>query len=386
MNLLIISWIYEYTLKDILDTLSELRIDFTVVKFDVTKYDKSYCKELYDFVIKSINQTPCDAVFSVNYFPDIAKACNDKNITYISWSYDCPLDVRDVHNTIELPTNRAFFFDKEQFLSYVNDNNTVFHMPLAVNSTRLAKVNYNSSFASDISFVGSIYHSSYPTIKKYLDDYYIGYSDSLIQIQKKIYGNFLIKDVLNEEMIEKINYNLSKHNSPFTQNGKKITLQQFAISLVTESTFENRLLTLALLSKAFDLKWYAPLDSESLPQIKKCPPVKYDSEMPQVFKSSKINLHIGLQAIPSGISLRQLDIMACGGFLLSSYQPELFDYFVPEEDFDYYTSVQEAYDKCSFYLSHDSIRQSIAMSGYKKTIESFDYKSILSKILDISFQ
>lgn len=385
MKLLVFSWMREYTLDDILEAFDQLEVKYNVVRFDTTKVNKSDSPEIYDFVTKSINQDNYDAVFSVNYFPDVAKACFGKQIIYISWSYDCPLDIANPEKTLSLPTNRAFFFDKEQYLQYKNDNNTVFHAPLGVNAKRLANISYNPAYASEVSFVGKVYHSSYPTLKKYLNDYYTGYCDSLIDAQKKVYGAYLIKETLSSDFMDNINKVFKENNCPYTQNEEKVSLEQLAFSLVMESTFENRLLCLALLSRSFDLKWYTTPDSESLQHINKCPPVDYRTEMPQVFKSSKINLHIGLHAIPSGISLRQLDIMACGGFLLSSFQPELFDYFVPGEDFDYFSSVEEAYEKSAFYLSHENLRVAISNSGKEKVHQFFDNRVILGSILEEAF-
>lgn len=386
MNLLVFSWMREYTLKDIIEAFKELNYNFSIINFDVRNKNKSDCPELYDFIKKEIKKDNYSALFSVNYFPDLARACNDTGLLYISWSYDCPLDIVDVHKTIGLSTNRAFFFDYEQYREYSSiSSKSVFHFPLAVNSKRLAKVSYNSKFASDISFVGSAYHSSLPTIERFLDDYYIGYLNGIIEAQKNTYGVYLAKEVLSEDFMLKFNENLKKHDCIFTQNDSSVSLLQLAYSLATEATFENRLLILGVLSNKFNLRWYTNSDSETLSSIKKYPPVDYDTEMPQVFKSSKINLHIGLHAIPSGISLRQLDIMGCGGFLLSSFQPELFDYFTPGEDFDYYSNFEEAYEKCSFYLSNDSIREKVAKSGQEKVMQLFDYKTAVSKITELAF-
>ncbi len=385
MKILVFSWLREYTLSDVLEAFEQLKIPYDKVCFNTLGKDKSDCPELYEFISESISKDNFDAVFSINYFPDVAKACFNKSILYISWSYDCPLDIRDIENTICLPTNRAFFFDKTQYLEYKNDNNTVFHAPLGINSSRLSNIQFNKQYSSDISFVGKIYHSTFPVLEKHLDDYYTGYLKGLIDSQKKVYGAYLIKEVLSDETVKKINYNLRKNNCPYTKDNYDLSLKQIAFSLVTEATFENRLLILALLSSKFDLKWYTTPECESHPNVKKCPPVDYYNEMPQVFKSSKINLHIGLHAIPSGISLRQIDILACGGFLLSSYQPELFDYFIPGEDFDFFTTVEEAYEKCSFYLSHEELRKKIALSGFEKSHQCFDNQLIISEIFDQSF-
>ena len=387
MKLLIFSWLQEITLRDILSSLDRLNISYERINYDMSNKNKddSNCPELYDLINKSLikDAKKFDAVFSVNYFPDVAKACYDNDLLYISWSYDCPLD--NVETTISLPTNRAFFFDRLQYEEYLNENNTVFHFPLAVNSVRLKNVSYNHKYASDVSFVGRVYPSSFPTICKYLDDYYTGYLKAIIESQKNLYGTFIAKDALDEKFIEDLNINLKKNNSQFTQGDNIVSLIQIAISLAHEATFENRLLCLGLISNYHKLKWYTPPESQVLPNIEKCPPVDYTKEMPQVFRSSKINLHIGLHAIPSGISLRQLDIMACGGFLLSSFQPEMFEYFIPGVDFDYFSSAEEALDKCNFYLEHDELRKKIVLSGKEKTEKYFNYDIRLRELLDISF-
>ena len=389
MKLLIFSWLREYTLDDILYTLDKSNISYDIIKFDVSKIDKSDSKELFDFINKSIidrKNSNYSALFSVNYFPDIAKACYENNLLYISWSYDCPLDIRNVENTISLPTNRAFFFDKLQAEDYMNENNTVFHFPLAVNADKRKNIKFDKKFASEISFVGSVYSSSFPTLTRYLDDYYVGYLNAIMEAQKKLYGSYISREALDEDFLQKINENFKSHNCPFTQNGKAVLLNQLSYSIATQATFENRLMCLGLLSSRFDLKWYTTRDAEVLPNIKKCPPVDYLTEMQQVFFSSKINLHIGLHAISSGISLRQLDIMSCGGFLLSSFQPELFDYFIPGEDFDYFSSPEECLEKCSFYLSNEDLRSKIAASGREKVSKMFNYDVMLQKLFETAFQ
>ncbi len=175
------------------------------------------------------------------------------------------------------------------------------------------------------------------------------------------------------------------HSCTVYVNGNAVTVNQIAYTLAREATFENRLLCLGLISNHFDLKWYTYEESQVIGKINKVPPVDYYTEMPTVFYSSKINLHIGLYSIPYGISQRQLDIMSCGGFLLSSYQPELFDYFIPGEDFDYFTCAEDALDKCRFYIKNEEIRRKIAVSGRIKTNEMFDYEKRVKELMSISF-
>ena len=65
------------------------------------------------------------------------------------------------------------------------------------------------------------------------------------------------------------------------------------------------------------------------------------TEMPVIFHESRINLNPTSKAIRSGVPLRVFDIFACEGFLLSNYQTELCELFVPGEDFVYYESIEQ---------------------------------------------
>ena len=112
--------------------------------------------------------------------------------------------------------------------------------------------------------------------------------------------------------------------------------------------------------------------------------VSYDTGMPQVFKDSKINLNPSLRIIRSGISLRCMDILGCGGFLLSSYQPELAEYFTMDEEVVLYDSMEDAVAKTEFYLKHGDLRKSIAQRGYEKVKAEFNYPKQLQKMFDIA--
>ena len=97
--------------QDILEELRNRGIDHEVM--DHRLKDKNYDEEfLYSF--KKKIKDNFKVVFSVNYYPIIAQACYDLGIKYISWSFDCPLDVRNIEETLGYPTNYVFLFDAMQ--------------------------------------------------------------------------------------------------------------------------------------------------------------------------------------------------------------------------------------------------------------------------------
>lgn len=115
-----------------------------------------------------------------------------------------------------------------------------------------------------------------------------------------------------------------------------------------------------------------------------CGYVDYYDKMPAVFRSSKINLNISLCTIQTGIPLRVLDIMACGGFVLTNMQPELMEYFIPGEDVAVYEDMKDMIAKVQFYLEHEELRKRIAHNGYLKVCEMFRFDDRIKYMLEIA--
>ena len=142
----------------------------------------------------------------------------------------------------------------------------------------------------------------------------------------------------------------------------------------TYVTFKERITILALLSKKFDVALYSGDEHPLLTKTRQPGMVDYATQMPKIFKCSDINLNISLKCIQTGLPLRVIDIMGCGGFLLSNYQEEFLDYFVPNEDFVYYEDFGDSYEKAAFYLNNDTLRKQIAKNGYEKIKKYFSYE------------
>ena len=104
--------------------------------------------------------------------------------------------------------------------------------------------------------------------------------------------------------------------------------------------------------------------------------------MPKVFKSSKINLNISLKTIRTGIPLRVLDIMACGGFVITNFQEELAEYFKLGEEIITYSNLEELYYLVDYYLKHEEERKQIAENGLKRVKEDFRFEDRMRKILE----
>ena len=78
-----------------------------------------------------------------------------------------------------------------------------------------------------------------------------------------------------------------------------------------------------------------------------------------------------------------MDILCWRVFLLTNFQPEIAEFFLPDVDFVYYTSLEEAKSLAEYYLTHEEERIKIARNGYETIKQNFTYEKQLKKIFDI---
>lgn len=134
----------------------------------------------------------------------------------------------------------------------------------------------------------------------------------------------------------------------------------------------------------YDIRLYTGSDTRGLPELDALNhgTVDYHTQMPLVFAGSRINLNISLRSIHSGVPLRVLDIMACGGFVLSNWQPEIAEYFEDGVEIVTYDSLDDGLRKIAYYLTHEEERRQIAENGQRKVQEKFSYQTGLEKLFN----
>ena len=190
--------------------------------------------------------------------------------------------------------------------------------------------------------------------------------DAVINCQQQLYGAYILNDVIDNNFVQSMNEHFKE-----IQPDTKFQLDKAGLVhiLDQETSRRERLVLLNLLGTRFDTKLYSTQEYSVLRGVKCCGPVNYYNEMPYVFASSDINLNISVKGIQSGVPQRALDIMASGGFLLSNFQQELVELFSYEEDMVVYESMEDAVEKCDFYLKNPEIREKIAQNGRRRTLE-----------------
>ncbi len=374
---------------DIEDELKHMNLEFDVFddEYDFTLFKNAQFEEL---VREHLKRKAYDAVFSVNYFTAIAEACHDAGVLYISWSYDSPMRI-ETPKGLYYDTTVIFSFDaievREVRERYGITN--VYHMPLAVSTKRFDRYIPSSAerkkYNAEISFVGQLYDNGlYYDLQK-VPEYWREYIRSLTDVQLDTYGKDIMRGALSQEVREAVStpeFMESVESGLYLKGEPKndVIRELFLWVLMCKTvTFRERLMILELLGRRFPVKFFSYQKSELLKNVEHCGQVDWYLEMPKVFKCSRINLNITVRKIVSAIPQRCLDIMGCGGFLLSNYQPELAE-LVPSDACVMYESIGDAYEKTAYYLSHEDERKKIAAKGYKVMKSDFTYRDRLESM------
>lgn len=330
-------------------------------------------------------------VFSFNWYPLLSNCCERHNKKYLGFVYDSPY--KALFSTAILnECNYVFLFDKSMFNLLRNGGvNTVYYMPMMANVERTDKIVIPTSdlakVSSDVSFVGSMYdedlkHNLYDRMEKNLDEYTKGYLRGLIEAQLKIQGCSIVEECLSDDIIKAMQKAMPYKNREDGVETLKYIYAKYFIDYKITSIERSRLLK--AVSDKFDFKIYTHNKPKNLPNAKFMGAIDWKESMPAVFKYSKINLNITLRSILSGMPLRVFDIFGAGGFLISNYQEDFFDYFVPGEDFVYYEDQEDLLAKIEYYLTHDNERCEIARNSYEKVKQAHTYYHRAVEMLSVA--
>ena len=426
MHILMYRW-KAYNYRDIEQTFLLLGHTVDNIEQELGSYDVS--PEFERVIEEKIRGTHYDMVFTVNYFPLISNVCERTGVKYVSWTCDNPL-ISMYHESVFHDCNYIFTFDKTNYLEFRGMGvKHIWYLPLAVDTERMdallgapeevrtagaahegmktagtvpeeigtaesvpaeigkagrrkaAQDSEMRKYRGDVAFVGSLYErNSYDKIKNRLPEYLRGYFDAVMEAQLNISGANIVEPMLTTNILEQLQeyFQLEKSEGSFSDLGLifQTTVLGFKIAEI------ERRRALIELSKHYKVNVYSNSDVSDLLRIQYCGSVDYWSEMPKVFRMSKINLNFTIPNIKSGIPLRIWDVLGCGGFLLTNYQAEIPYYFKEGEDLVCFDSLEDLCEKVGYYLEHEEERKRIAWNGYRKVREKHSYIERIRTILD----
>ena len=366
--------------------------------FQVDQFTSEVTNKLYEPVrcVRELSaylqDHPADFVMSINFFPTVSEVCQIFHLRYLSWSVDAPV-MEYYSSAVTNEVNRIFLFDRAQYedIHPLNPNG-VFHLPLAAN-VRSKKALFEKTaesvkarFRHDIAFVGSLYTEKSPYDRaKNIPDETRGFFEGIMRAQERIYGYYFIEELLEQKHIDDFKNSIEGFYCLPGDNylTDKRTLSQLYIG--NKITAMERVDTFKVLSERFDVSIYTASDTTGIPKLHNKGTAKTLTEMPIIFNEAGINLNMTSKPIRTGLPLRIFDILSCEGFLISNYQEEIAEHFVPGEEIVMYTSMDELIDLCGYYLEHKKESREIAHAGYEKLAREYTYEKQLERTFEMAF-
>lgn len=394
MNILYYDW-DEFNGEDCRDALKRLGHNVETVKFDKAGYVLT--DEILSFFADKFQRTEngeryYSCVFSFDYFPNISEACQKYGVPYISWVFDCPHYTLDSH-TVSNPVNKIYVFDRLLQKHFLDKNiDTVHYTTLAVNADRLSKLcrdldkesGGNIVYEHDVCFLGNLYDNEYNFYDQvtYLPPKLKGYVDAVIKAQEQVFGiDFFTEDsVMPQEKIDELREYIKFEKSDRFEIDYDGVIRDMLRKKVTVNERHN---ILKEMGKHFDTVLYTMPGAKPIENVSDLGVASYMTRMPRVFHRSKINLNITLRSILSGISLRVVDILGAGGFLITTYQQEIAEYFKDGEELVIAYTPEDMIRKTAYYLEHEKERKEIALRGQEKVLRDFSYMKLLPEILKL---
>lgn len=396
MRILYYDW-DEFNGEDCRDAMVRLGHEVETIRLDLRGYDlTSDIEQEFRAAFARTDESGkryFDLVYSFDYYPNISEVCQKYGMPYVSWVFDCPHYTLDSH-TINNPVNHVFVFDKllcERMKA--KGVQTVSYCPLGVNAQRLsalcekldAETDGRIVYQHDVCFLGSLYDNEYnfydqvsyipPELKEYID--------LVIQAQERIYGHDLFTDekAITDAHVQKLRKYIGFENTGKYEIDYDNVIRDILRKKVTVNERHN---ILVRMGQNFDTVIYTNPDAKPIEGVINLGLADYSNKMPLVFRRSKVNLNITLRCITSGVSLRVIDVMAAGGFLLTTASPEIEEYFIDGVDLAIAHTPEEMLKKTAYYLEHEEDRKEIAINGQKKVYKKFAYTKLLPEVLIIN--
>lgn len=327
------------------------------------------------------NDYECLISFEFSYA--IAEAAEKKGIKYLSWAWDSPL-LQYYHPMAKADTTYAFMFDrgeadilKEYGLPHI------YHLPLVTDvyysNGLVINPEDEKKYSHDVSFIGQMYETK---MSDDMEEYFGSATDKA----RDVFDNHICNWHENEsifkymddeifegfcskrDMIDNVDYNKAYFNCMVYRN----------------IAYRERVRILNALGEHFNVDLYTKGRTSELKNINIHEPVHSTNVAPKIFHLSKINLNVTLHCIRTGAPLRVFDIMGVGGFVMSNYQEELAELFVPDKEIVLFKDIDELIEKTDYYLKHEDVRIRIAMNGYKRVRKDYTYDVALRKMFEMA--
>lgn len=106
----------------------------------------------------------------------------------------------------------------------------------------------------------------------------------------------------------------------------------------------------------------------------------FGNRLAELYSSTQIGVDIPSWSMSGALTLRILEIPACGALLLAQADPMIFDHF-SNDQVDVFTSKEELASKARFYLENSAVRERMARAAYEQTLILPTFEDRMREIL-----
>lgn len=373
---------------DIPSVLDEL--GYKVYTANLKTHSSGFYMQESQEIMQAIEEHDIDYVTSYDFSESISYACMKQGVPYISWVFDDPQ--KELYSYYAFyPCNYIFVFDKvqERRLKEIGLKN-VYFMPLAIHGEKiqLELKMCEATSLCDIAFVGQTY---------YVDNVEKVVENSPKQINREVH-KYIDKYFMNWEEGNCIHGTMSEECAMYFDSVEAVPIETRYPYIKKEFYYETAVLSRMLayrerihilntLAERYDVRFYTfdKHTDELSDKVKVYPGIKYDGGISCVYRDAKININNTLHCIETGACQRVFEVMAAGGFLISNYQKELEELFVPGKEIVLYRNEEELLQLVEYYLTHDEERREIARNGQRKVLSNHTLRLRFQKIMPIVY-
>ncbi|MDE6883118.1 MAG: glycosyltransferase [Lachnospiraceae bacterium] len=375
---------------DIVQALREMGHDAQIYSDEpmiVTVLQEAVVKELKDYICAHEVQL----LVSIHFIMCAELAAWQLGLPYISILWDAPYT--EIYNPLGKMENvwvSTFDrLDRDRMLAAGIQH--VLYQPLSVNAKEITEWNreiqetLKGNYIHDITMVGSLYDKNlYDRQQELIPAALQPYFNSIFEEAAfrwdgidRVYGK------TGAEILQYIKMASPEFCVPNKQDIEDVRVFEIYY-LIRKIANIERIAVLNLLAEKHSVKLYTTSEAArtKLLNVEVGPAVLYGKATSLVYAGSKINLNITLKGIEGGTPLRIMDIMAAGGFVLTSYCAETAELFEEDREIVMFRSPEELLEKVDYYLAHDRERRQIAEAGLKKVMRCYTYEKKMRELLD----
>lgn len=338
-------------------------------------------------LVETLQRRDFDAVFSLSYIHEVSVFCNMLGVLYLSWTFMYPnMDL--MRNSITNPCNCFFISDSREIerLKKLGAEN-VFYLPPAALGTFEDENDFEESALKEageirvetgeddgteekvqkeelVSYIGKILETNEAAFfgeDSELSAESRGYLDGLVHCQRVVYGMDILEDAVPAKVLAELK---EKYPLQFPADVIAGDWDIYVKKWINDRVSSQE--RLVLVQGINNVVTVFSEDERMSKYVTRARIWKEEFKREDIITSSKINFYLTDRQAGSAIEADILEIMACGGFLLCNFCPEMEDFFVAGEDYVYFEDELDLKQKVNFYLKEEEKRKQIAQSGCRK--------------------